>query len=98
MDRATKTYVVVDIAKLEISINVTICQLCVSVEFMWNVTEYWTEGINGKMPLIKQLQNTVNYQFLYDFIKDWWSKNGNPVGANRSIPEHTGSNPTQPEK
>ena len=39
-DRATKTYVVVDIAKLEIRINVTLCQLCVSVEFMWNVTEY----------------------------------------------------------
>jgi hypothetical protein len=70
-----------NIAKLEIWINVTMYQLCVSEEDTWNVTEIWTEGINGKMPLIKQLQNTVNYQFLYDFIKDWWSEVGKPVGA-----------------
>jgi hypothetical protein len=24
-------------------------QLCVSEEVTWNVTEYWTDGINGKM-------------------------------------------------
>ena len=39
-------------------------QLWVSEEVIWNVTEYWTEGINDKMSLIKQLQNTVNYQIL----------------------------------
>ena len=42
------------------------------------------------MPLIKQLQNTVNYHFLYNFIKDWWSEFGNRVWAKLSIPEHTG--------
>jgi len=43
-----KTYGVVDIAKLEIRINVTMYRLCVSEQVMWNVTEHLTDGINGK--------------------------------------------------
>ena len=43
-----KAYVGVDIAKLEIRINVTMCQLCVSEEVAWNVTEQITDGINRK--------------------------------------------------
>jgi len=43
-----KTYGVVDIAKLEIRINVTMYQLCVSEQVMWNVTEHLTDGIKGK--------------------------------------------------
>jgi len=44
-DRATKTYGVVDIAKLGIRINVTMYQLCVSEQATWNVTEHLTDGI-----------------------------------------------------
>ena len=43
-----KAYVGVDIAKLEIRINVTMYQLCVSEEVAWNVTEQITDGINRK--------------------------------------------------
>jgi hypothetical protein len=42
------------------------------------------------MPVTKQLQNTVNYQFLYEFLRAGWSGVGNKVGAKLSIPEHTG--------
>jgi formyltetrahydrofolate synthetase len=65
-------------------------QVCVREEVMWNVTEHWVDGINGKMQLIKQLQNTANYQFLYDIIKDWRTEVENPVETNIYIPENTG--------
>jgi hypothetical protein len=42
------------------------------------------------MQLIKQLQNTVNQQFLYDFIKEGRSEVVNPVGAKLSISKRSG--------
>jgi hypothetical protein len=50
------------------------------------------------MPLIKQLQNTVNYQFLYEFLRAGWSGVGNTVGANFPFPNTLASNPTKAEK
>ena len=43
-----KACVVVDIAKLEVRIKVTMYQLCVLQQVTWNVTEHLTDGINGK--------------------------------------------------
>ena len=43
-----KACVGMDIAKLEIRINVTIYQVCVSEDGTWNVTEKITDGINRK--------------------------------------------------
>ena len=50
------------------------------------------------MLLSKQLQNTVNFKFIYDFIKAWWPWAGNPVGVKLPFPKTLASNPTQPEK
>jgi len=55
-------------------------QLCVSEQATSNVTEHLTDGITENMPLIKQLQNTVNYPFLYVFINVSCSGVGNPLG------------------
>jgi len=38
---------------------------------------------------MKQLQNTVNYQFIYDFLKAGLSGVWDLVGSKLSIPEHT---------
>jgi hypothetical protein len=43
-----KAYVGMGIAVLEIRINVTMYQVCVSEEVAWNVTEQITNGINRK--------------------------------------------------
>jgi len=55
-------------------------QLCVMEQATSNVTEHLTDGIIENMPLIKQLQNTVNHPFLYDFINVSCSGVGNLLG------------------
>jgi hypothetical protein len=46
-----KAYGGVDIGKLEIGINVTMYQLCVSEEVKWKVTEHLKNGMSGKYAL-----------------------------------------------